>query len=61
MLAGIVGLEIAIDELQGKVKHSQNRSAADRDGVMAGLAGRADTDSRAMAGQMRGARDGDTG
>ena len=33
----IVGVEIAIDRLEAKWKHSQNRPAADRDGVIAGL------------------------
>ena len=33
----IVGLEIQIDRLEGKWKMSQNRSAADVDGVIAGL------------------------
>jgi transcriptional regulator len=37
MLRAIVGIEIPIDSLQGKFKLSQNRSAADRDGVIAGL------------------------
>jgi transcriptional regulator len=33
----IIGLEIPIDRLEGKWKMSQNRSAADIDGVIAGL------------------------
>jgi transcriptional regulator len=33
----IVGLEIQVDRLEGKWKMSQNRSAADIDGVIAGL------------------------
>ena len=33
----IIGLEIQIDRLEGKWKMSQNRSAADIDGVIAGL------------------------
>jgi len=37
MLAAIVGIEIPITRLQGKWKMSQNRSAADRRGVVAGL------------------------
>ena len=36
-LRGIVGLEIAVETMQGKLKLSQNRSAADRAGVRAGL------------------------
>ncbi|HEY4076763.1 MAG TPA: FMN-binding negative transcriptional regulator [Rhizomicrobium sp.] len=37
MLRGIVGFEIAIAALEGKWKLSQNRGAADRDGVHEGL------------------------
>jgi transcriptional regulator len=37
MLAAIVGVEIPIARLTGKWKVSQNRSAADRRGVVAGL------------------------
>ena len=37
-IKGIVGLEIEIDELAGKWKVSQNRPAADRAGVVSGLA-----------------------
>lgn len=36
-LAGIVGLEIAVARVEGKAKLSQNRSEADRRGVVAGL------------------------
>jgi transcriptional regulator len=36
-LAGIVGLEITISRVEGKAKLSQNRSKADRRGVVAGL------------------------
>ena len=39
MLKAIVGVEIRIDRLEGKWKQSQNRSAADREGAAAGLAG----------------------
>ena len=38
-LGGIVGIEIRVDELEGKFKLSQNRSAADRAGVVAQLLG----------------------
>jgi transcriptional regulator len=38
MVRGIVGLEIPITRLDGKWKMSQNRNAADRAGVVAGLA-----------------------
>ena len=36
-LRAIVGIEIALEELSGKFKMSQNRSAADRQGVASGL------------------------
>jgi transcriptional regulator len=38
-LAGIVGLEITVTRVEGKAKLSQNRSEADRRGVVAGLLG----------------------
>ena len=44
MARGIVGLELAITRLEGKVKMSQNRPPADREGVVRGLAERADGD-----------------
>jgi uncharacterized protein (TIGR00369 family) len=47
MLRGIVGLEVPISRIEGKWKVSQNRPAADRDGVIAGL--------RAAGGQERAA------
>jgi transcriptional regulator len=37
MLRAIVGIQIAVDRLEGKWKMSQNRDLADRDGVIAGL------------------------
>lgn len=37
-LRGIVGIEMTVTEVTGKAKLSQNRSAADRAGVVAGLA-----------------------
>lgn len=36
-LGGIVGLEISVTRVEGKAKLSQNRSEADRRGVVAGL------------------------
>lgn len=45
----IVGIEIEIVDLRGKWKTSQNRTAADRAGVAAGLDALGDEDSRAMA------------
>jgi transcriptional regulator len=37
MLRAIVGVELAVTQLEGKWKVSQNRPAMDREGVMAGL------------------------
>ena len=45
----IVGIEIEIADLRGKWKTSQNRNAADRAGVAAGLDALGDEESRAMA------------
>jgi transcriptional regulator len=45
----IVGVQIEILDIRGKWKTSQNRNAADRTGVIAGLEGMGDEDSRAMA------------
>jgi transcriptional regulator len=49
MARQIVGLEIEIDDLRGKWKASQNRPAADRAGVIAGLTEDGDPDALAMA------------
>ena len=46
---GIVGIEIAITSIIGKWKVSQNRSAADREGVVAGLDALQDEEARAMS------------
>lgn len=53
MLGAIVGIELRIESLQGKWKASQNRSAADRDGVASGL-GAGGESARAMAALVRG-------
>lgn len=53
MLKGIVGLEIAVDRLEGKFKLSQNRPAADRPRIIEALERRADPDSHAVAQLMR--------
>ena len=37
MLRAIVGVRIPIDRIEGKVKMSQNRPAAEHDGIVAGL------------------------
>jgi transcriptional regulator len=49
MLRGIVGFRFAISRLEGKWKMSQNRDAADRDGVIKGLERRAKGDDLEMA------------
>jgi transcriptional regulator len=46
---GIVGLTLAISRLEGKVKMSQNRDMADRDGVVRGLAERGEADDAEVA------------
>ena len=56
MLQAIVGIEIPIAHLEGKWKVSQNRSAADRDAVVAGLQARGDAQSLDMAGLVAGKR-----
>ena len=56
MTRAIVGIEITLSALIGKWKVSQNRSAADRAGVAAGLAAAGDMDSAALAGGLPGAR-----
>lgn len=48
-LRGIVGIRMPITRLEGKRKMSQNRSAADRDGVAAGLADSNDPLDRQVA------------
>ena len=53
MRGAIVGFEIAVDRLEGKVKLSQNRSAEDRRGVVAALEAQMSEDSRAIAALMR--------
>jgi transcriptional regulator len=45
----IVGIEIAVQRLEGKWKVSQNRPPADRAGVVRGLAAATDPAARAMA------------
>ncbi|HEV2642618.1 MAG TPA: FMN-binding negative transcriptional regulator [Candidatus Elarobacter sp.] len=53
----IVGLELVITRLEGKWKMSQNRSAADIDGVVRGLGESADPEARAVGELVRAARD----
>jgi transcriptional regulator len=53
MLKAIVGIEIELTALSGKWKATQNRSAADRAGVVAGLSARGTADAAAMARQVQ--------
>jgi transcriptional regulator len=53
-LKGIVGMVLHITKLEGKAKLSQNKSSADQDGVIAGLA----TENPALADAMRKVREG---
>jgi transcriptional regulator len=55
-LRAIVAVEVEIDRIDAKWKLSQNRSAADVEGVIAGLADGSD-DDRALADAMGKARD----
>lgn len=49
MLKGIVGVEIEIARIEGKLKLSQNRGAPDRRAVIAALSASADEDDRRLA------------
>lgn len=49
MLKSIVGFEIPVSSITGKWKLSQNRSAADRAGVIAGLKAASNDDAHSMA------------
>jgi len=58
-LASIVGLELHVERVEGKAKLSQNRSEADRAGVIDGLDRLTDPGGAAIATAMRSAdRDG---
>lgn len=60
MRGAIVGFEIAVDRLEGKIKLSQNRSAEDRRGVVAALEAQMSEDSRAVAALMRETESGES-
>ena len=51
-LQAIVGIEIAIARIEGKQKISQNRSRADREGVIEGLTASPGEQARAMAARV---------
>jgi transcriptional regulator len=52
MLRGIVGLEIEIARLEGKLKLSQNRNAEDRSAVIAALSGSTSAEDKALGAYM---------
>jgi transcriptional regulator len=54
-LRAIVGIEVTVEEVHGKAKLSQNRSAADQDGVVTGLRQEHSAGAAAIADEM-GAR-----
>lgn len=56
MARAIVAFELPIDELQGKRKLSQNKTAADREGVITALRAAGDEQSLAVAAQMEALR-----
>jgi transcriptional regulator len=53
MLRGIVGIELAVNRLEGKFKLSQNRPAADRPRIVAALDAHSDAEAKAIAALMR--------
>lgn len=59
-VGGIVGLELTVSKVEGKAKLSQNRSRADRQGVVTGLRQSDRPDERRVAEQMASALDQET-
>jgi transcriptional regulator len=57
-LRGIVGVELTLTKVEGKMKLSQNRSRADRRGVVAGLRRSGRDNEQSVADQMADALDG---
>jgi transcriptional regulator len=53
MIGAIVGFSLRVTRIEAKFKLSQNRSAADRAGVAAGLAADGHADALAVARWMR--------
>jgi transcriptional regulator len=49
LLGAIIGVEIPINRLKGKVKIGQNRSEPDKRGMIAGLTAKADTQAQGLA------------
>jgi transcriptional regulator len=60
MLGNIVGIEVPVSRMIGKWKLGQNRTAADREGVIAGLRGTGDPGASAVAIAMADALAADT-
>lgn len=58
-LRAIVGIEITIDRLEGRLKVSQDEDAADRHGTVEGLMREQDSQARAVAMMVRKALGGD--
>lgn len=56
-LRGIVGVELLVTNVEGKMKLSQNRSRGDREGVVAGLRQSARPGEQSVADQMATALD----
>jgi transcriptional regulator len=57
MMRGIVGIEISVDRLEGKLKASQDEAMPDRIGTVQGLREQAGEMARAMAGLVENAID----
>ncbi len=53
LMKGIVGFEIVVEELQGKSKLSQNRSAIERQNIVNELSNHTDTAARDIADYMK--------
>jgi transcriptional regulator len=56
LIAGIIGVELRIGRIEAKRKLSQNRSEADRQGVIAGLAASGSAQDEVVATLMRSQR-----
>ena len=57
-LRAIVGIELVVESVEGKAKLSQNRSDADRRGVIAGLRAEGDPAAHRVADEMERALEG---
>lgn len=53
LMGAIIGVEIPIERIEGKWKTNQNRPEPDKLGVVAGLLGKGDDESKAMASLVR--------